>query len=256
MRYRDRKPENKVIRLNDFKRPKIRGMYAYKEIPYIDIKKDLIVTPLTLDISDIPDNDRIYNPEYEYEGKVYSEGWAWEICADGNAFYVIVYCMDDLSMGFFGGMGVWTPYQTVLFDKNREAVSEHSETGGAAHVRIADCKTPESLIRHLTVWGMVDSDYREEILHCNKNLKIAYKEMIALRDKIIDLYMKREAVTETGKVLLYDMADNTYKEFLVRNEDLLQSEEEMKLLVNKREAERKNRAAFNEVLSDVIDKLE
>ncbi len=259
MKYKVYKPENKIIRFSDFKRPKIYGMHAFREIPYIDIKGNLSVTPLILDVSDIPIEKRIEitsSGRHEFEGKFYIEEKAWEICADGSSYYVIVYEMSDPTFGICGSFARWHPFQTVLFDENREPVSEHSETGNAAHVRVVDCKTPESLIRHLTVWGMIDSDYRNEIIKCNEDLKDAYKDMIVLRDKIINLYKLREAITENNKVRLYDMADNTYKEFLVRNEELLQSEEEIKLLVKAREIERKNRDAYNELLSDVLDKLQ
>ncbi len=214
MKYKVYKPENKIIRFSDFKRPKIYGMHAFKEIPYFDIKGNLSVTPLTLDFSDIPDEKRLMYINSLYE---YVEGFAWEICADGSSYYVIVYEMSDPTFGICGSFARWTPFQTVLFDENREPLSEHSETGNANHVRVVDCKTPESLIRHLTVWGMIDSDYRNEIIKCNEDLKDVYKDMIVLRDKIINLYKLREAITENNKVRLYDMADNNYQEFLERN---------------------------------------
>jgi len=54
--------------------------------------------------------------------------------------------------------------------EEKEAVSEHSELMGADSVRIKDCVTAESMIHHLTVWGMVESSYGDEIRQMNEEL--------------------------------------------------------------------------------------
>ena len=128
--------------------------------------------------------------------------------------------MNDPSMGLFGALGSWTPYQTVLFNEKKEPVSEHAETGNADHVRTYQCNSTESMIRHLTVWGMITSTYSEEIQRYNDELQKCYKTLIDTNKRITDIYRRREAVDDSDKVNIYSIDGNTYEEFIKRNQDL------------------------------------
>ena len=76
------------------------------------------------------------------------------------------------------------------------------------------------MIRHLTVWGMITSTYSEEIQRYNDELQKCYKTLIDTNKRITDIYRKREAVNDTDKVNIYSIDDNTYEEFIKRNQDL------------------------------------
>ena len=214
------KPTNRIIRYSDFVAPKACEKQQYKDIPYIDISHDVTVSSLTADITDTSDPNNLYYPRYAFERRVYIDGKAWEIRTGSDIYYLVLFDRGDPSGGLFGAFGSWTAYQIVLFDNNKEPISQHTEMKNADHVRITQCKTKESMIRHLTVWGMVDSTYSEEISNLNEELRNCYQQLIGLNGRIADIYCQREAITDSRKINIYDIGSNTYEEFLDRNNDL------------------------------------
>lgn len=214
------KPTYKVIKLSDFKAPKIYEKHQFQDIPFIDMSRPVTVSPLTADITDTANPQWVCYPEYKYEEKIYVDDKVWEIKADRDTYYVVIFAMNDPSMGLFGALGSWTPYQTVLFNEKKEPVSEHAETGNADHVRTYQCNSTESMIRHLTVWGMITSTYSEEIQRYNEELQKCYKTLIDTNKRITDIYRRREAVDDSDKVNIYSIDGNTYEEFIKRNQDL------------------------------------
>ena len=75
------------------------------------------------------------------------------------------------------------------------------------------------MIRHLTVWGMVESSYGEEICRLNEELKENYRLLIEQEKRIKDIYCQREALSDSEK--LYMRKHNaSYEAFLERNGDL------------------------------------
>ncbi len=214
------KPTHNVILYSEFKAPEIREYDHYAEKPFIDMSLPVNVSPLTADVTDITDENWVTYPLYRDGERIYEDDKVWEITAGSEKYYVVVFEMNDPSGGLFGAFGSWTPYQTVLFDYDKKPISQHAEAHGADHFRITDCTTTEAMIRHLTVWNMVDSTYRSEIAECNEELRQYYKELIALRKKIQDTHRRREAMNNSEGFIEYDIGKNTYEEFLNRNLDL------------------------------------
>lgn len=191
----------------------------YKQVPFLDATLPVAVNPLTLEFDGGTEKDLkwIYYPKYLHEGKIYRDDAAWEICVGNNKFYIVVFDMQDPSYGLLGVLGSWTPYRTILFDERKEAISEHSEFLHVDPVRIKDCVTAESMIRHLTVWGMVKSSYGEEIRRLNEELMENYKLLIELEKRIRDIYCQREALDDSVKLYVCKGYD-AYEYFLEREQ--------------------------------------
>lgn len=208
--------------MSEFVRPEVHEKYQFKEIPYVDDMASVSLVPLTLDVTETmegcwvsaytlyKDGDRVYK----------DENAAWEIRVGVDVYYVVVYEMEDPSCGFLGALGRWIPFQTVLYDANKELISEHSETEGVDHLRITSCSTAETMIRYLTVWGMIDSLYKPEIQQLNDRLRNCYKTMFKTRDLLLELYGKREAVDPNKYIELHSINNFTYERFLKYNGDL------------------------------------
>ncbi len=142
---------------------------------------------------------------------------AWEIISGSDVYYVVVFEMDDPSCGLFGYLGSWTPYQTVLYNSAKEPISKHSETNMVDHVRITSCSTAETMIRHLTLWGMIDSCYKSEIIRINEEIRDCYKTVLKTRDRLLELYGKREAADPMNDILLHNIRNFAYEKLLEYN---------------------------------------
>lgn len=215
------KPTHKVVRLCEFMRPNVVERQQFKDIPYFSIDARITLNPLTVDITETHDSEMVSYPFcYKDNGRIYKDDSAWEIRVGSDVYYVIVFGMEDSPYGLFGRLGSWTPYQTVLYGKDKQAISEHSEINCMDHVRTHRCMTAESMIRHLTVWGMIDSCYKSEIIHLNEEIKNCYKTMFEVRDRLLELYGKRETVDPQNEVMLYNINKFTYEEYIENNGDL------------------------------------
>ena len=204
----------------DFSSPSPAGKEQFQEVPFLDPSMADIV-PLTADITYKADPEWIRYPEYRHEGRVYVDGRAWKILCGEDGYYLAIFEMDDPTGGLFGAFGMWTPHQTVLYDADKRPVSQHAEVINADHIRITQCGTPESLIRYLTVWGMADSPFADEIRRLNGELRTCYKNLIQTEQRIARIYHERECAGPDEKVNIYSVGDNTYEDFMKRNLDLM-----------------------------------
>ena len=212
-------PNYKVIKYSEFVDPGVSENCRLKDVPFVDMNVGLKLSHLSAELTE--DEAWKLGGCYKINDKRYRDDQIWELYIGAEKYYVVKFEMPDPSGGLFGAWGSWHPFRVVLYDSNKEPLSVHVEKQGADHIRVTDCYTAESMIRYLTVWGMIDSFYKDEILKCNEDLKHCYKELIEIRNRILNLYQKREAIKNRNGILFYTIENDTsFESFLERNEEL------------------------------------